>query len=135
MIILNFSHPLNQSHCRVIESLTGRLISRIIAVPTHFNLTMPLTGQVVALLDQIDLAPVEWQTASLLINLPALNVIAGALMAELHGRLGYFPAIIRLRPVTHAMTVGYEVAEVINLQTMRDQARRQRVVGRQGQSN
>ena len=30
---------------------------------------------------------------------PALNFITAVLLAELHGRMGYFPAIVRLRPV------------------------------------
>jgi len=76
--------------------------------------------------DRAGMAPAEWQTAPLLINPPALNSIAAALLAELHGRMGYFPPIVRLRPVAGSTPTRYEVAEVINLQEVRDQARRRR---------
>jgi hypothetical protein len=55
-----------------------------------------------------------------------LNVIAVTLLAELHGRMGYFPAMLRLRPVTGSTPPRFEVAEIINLQTVRDRARSRR---------
>jgi len=74
----------------------------------------------------VGLSPVEWQTLPFLINPPSLNVIAVTLIAELHGRMGHFPAIVRLRPVADSVPTRYEVAEVINLQAVRDTARSQR---------
>ncbi len=47
-------------------------------------------------------------------------------MAELHGRTGHFPASIRIRPVSEVTPPRYEVAEVINLQQVRENAREQR---------
>ena len=67
---------------------------------------------------------VEWQTLSLLISPPSLNFVAAALLAELHGRCGYFPAHLRLRPVGTSITPRYEVAEVLDLQGVRDKARK-----------
>ncbi len=46
------------------------------------------------------------------------------LLAELHGRMGYFPAIVRIRPVVDSLPPRYEVAEIINLQNVRETARR-----------
>jgi hypothetical protein len=40
--------------------------------------------------------------------------------------MGYFPTIIRLRPVANATPPRFEVAELINLQAVRDRAREQR---------
>ena len=38
-----------------------------------------------------------------------------ALLAELHGRCGYFPAHVRTRPVQGSIPPQYEVAEVMDL--------------------
>jgi hypothetical protein len=61
-----------------------------------------------------------------LINPPSLNFVAIALLAELHGRMGYFPACLRLRPVEGSTPPRYEVAELLNLQEARNAARRRR---------
>jgi hypothetical protein len=61
-----------------------------------------------------------------LVNPPSLNFIAVVLLAELHGRCSYFPAHLRLRPVQGSVPPRYEVAEVLNLQAVREEARRRR---------
>jgi hypothetical protein len=48
------------------------------------------------------------------------------LLAELHGRMGHFPAVLRLRPVPDSNPPQFEVAEVINLQEVRDETRKRR---------
>mgnify|MGYP001335350054 CR=1 FL=1 len=48
------------------------------------------------------------------------------LLANLHGRMGYFPPILRMRPVEGAIPPRFELAEVINLQALRDAARKER---------
>jgi hypothetical protein len=73
------------------------------------------------------LTPEEWQTAPLLVVLPSLNYIAAIVLAELHGRMGYFPSVVRLRPVEDALPPRYEVTEIINLQGVRDAARKKRL--------
>jgi hypothetical protein len=80
----------------------------------------------VVLADEAGLSPAEWQTLSLLVNPPSLNFIAVALLAELHGRCGYFPAHLRIRPVQGSIPPQYEVAEVLDLQSVRDAARNRR---------
>jgi hypothetical protein len=62
----------------------------------------------------------------LLVNLPSYNYAAALVLAELHGRAGHFPAVLRLRPVAGGATTEFEVAEIINLQAMRDAARQAR---------
>ncbi|MFL5624460.1 MAG: CRISPR-associated protein Csx15, partial [Ktedonobacteraceae bacterium] len=66
-----------------------------------------------------------WQTRPLLINPPGFAPAAFVLLAELHGRIGHFPSLIRLRPKAGPVT-GYEVAELLNLQSIRDTARLRR---------
>jgi hypothetical protein len=126
MILLNFSHPLTPDHLRQIAALIGRAVERVIEAPSQIDPQQPLAPQVVALVDQAGLSPAEWQTLPLLVNPPSLNFIAIVLLAELHGRCGYFPAHLRLRPVQGTMSPQYEVAEVLNLQALRDAARQRR---------
>ncbi len=126
MIILNFSHPLTPDHLAQVESLTGQRVERVVEVPVHFDHNAPFGPQVVALADACGLTPTEWQTVPILVVPPALNFIAVLLLAELHGRMGYFPPCLRLRPVEGALPPRYEVAEVLNLQAQRDAARTRR---------
>ncbi|OQA39911.1 MAG: hypothetical protein BWY52_03004 [Chloroflexi bacterium ADurb.Bin325] len=57
---------------------------------------------------------------------PSLNFIAVALLAELHGRMGYFPTCVRLRPVAGSTPPRFEVAELLPLNEVREAARRRR---------
>lgn len=126
MLLLNFSHPLTSDHLQQIEALTGQKVERMIEVQCQIDPQQPLLPQVVALADQTKLSPKEWQTLPLLINPPSLNFIAIVLLAELHGRCGYFPTHLRMRPVPQSIPPRYAVAEVVDLQTVRDTARRRR---------
>jgi len=132
MLILNFAHPLTDEHLAQIERLTGQKPERVIVINSQIDPQQPMAPQVVAMADAAGLSPEEWQTAPILINPPALNFSAVALIAELHGRMGYFPPCIRMRPVVgpdgqQLMPPRFEVAEIINLQEIRDRARQQRV--------
>lgn len=126
MILLNLSHPLTPDQLARIAELTGQSVERIIALPAQFDHQQPFHPQLDALMAQITLTPEEWQTGSILVNPPSLNFITGLVLAELHGRMGYFPPIVRLRPVEDALPPRYEVAEILNLQAVRDEARRKR---------
>lgn len=126
MLLLNFSHPLTPDHIRQVEGLTGEQVERVIEIPTQIDPQQPLGPQVVALADAVGFSPAEWQTLPLLVNPPSLNFIAVALLAELHGRCGYFPAMLRVRPVPGSTPPRYEVAEIVNLQMLREEARKRR---------
>lgn len=126
MLLLNFSHPLTPEQLQRIGELIVQPMARVIEVSTQFDHERPFAEQVRALVDSIGLTPEEWQTTPMLVNPPALNAIAVTLLAELHGRMGYFPAVVRLRPVSDGNPPQYEVAEIINLQAVRDAARARR---------
>ena len=126
MILLNFSHPLSPGELARLETLTGQPIERVVEVKTQIDTQANLVPQVVALADACKLSPEQWQTAPLLVLPPSLNFVAVTLLAELHGRMGYFPAHLRMRPVPDALPPRYEVAELINLQAVRDEARKKR---------
>lgn len=126
MILLNFSHPLTPEQAGQIEALTGQKVARVIHLPVQFDDDRSFLPQIQALMDQIPLSPQEYQTEMILINLPALNFIAGLLLAELHGRMGYFPPILRLRQVPGSLPPRYEVAEILDLQAVRKRSRAER---------
>jgi len=126
MILLNFSHPLTPDHLSQVESLSGQPITRVVDIPTQFDHAQPFPAQVEALADQAGLTPQEWQTTPLLVNPPSLHLIAVTLLAHLHGRMGYFPTVLRLRPVPGSTPPRFEVAELVNLQAVRDAARYRR---------
>jgi len=127
MILLNFSHPLTPEHLQQVEALAGEPVERVIAVNgLQFDPALPFVPQMTALVDGLGLTPEEWQTLHFVINPPAYNFIAVLLLAELHGRMGYFPAHLRLRPMPHVATTRFEVAEIMDLQAVRNAARRRR---------
>jgi hypothetical protein len=126
MLVLNFAHPLTPEHLEQIEALTGQKVERVIEVHSQIDPQQPLVPQVAALADKAGLSPAEWQSLPLLVNPPSLNFIAVVLLAELHGRCGYFPAHLRLRPVQGSIPPRFEVAEVLDLQMVRDGARKRR---------
>lgn len=123
MFLLNFSHPLTPEQIQQVEALTGRRLEEIRDVPVHFKNDQPFLPQLSAMMAQIQLTPQQWQSAPILINPPSLNFITALLMAELHGRMGYFPPILRMRPVTASVPPCYEVAEILNLNEVRERAR------------
>ena len=126
MILINFTHPLTQDQKAQIETAVGQPLTAVHDIPCHFDNQQPFPPQVTDLLDTIPLTAAQWQTEPLLINPPAYAPAAVTLLAELHGRTGHFPTIVRIRPVPDAISVQFELAELINLQTIRENARRNR---------
>lgn len=125
MLILNFAHPLTDEQKTQIEALAGATIEEVRTISVQIDQAKPLAGQMSALIDATHLSSEEWQTRSLLINPPGYTPAALVLLAELHGRIGHFPALIHLRRKAGAVT-SYEVAELTNLQAVRDEARQRR---------
>ena len=126
MILINFAHPLTSEHINQIEGFANQKVDRIIEISAAIDSQEEILPQVVDLIKQTGLSSTEWQTSRLLINPPSLNFIAITLLAELHGRCGYFPAHLRMRPVEGSVPIEYEVAEILNLQAIRETARKTR---------
>jgi len=103
--------------------MTGQKVTRVVDVETQFDSEQQFIEQARALVESVGLTAEEWQTIPLLVNLPGLNVIAALLLAEAHGRCGYFPAVLRLKPKPQTMPLQFEVSEVLNLQAVREKAR------------
>src|SRR5690606_16910307 len=101
-------------------------VVRVIDVKTQFEHARPFAEQARTLVEAVGLSAQDWQTAPLLVNLPSLNVIAALVLAELHGRCGYFPPVLRLKPVPDVVPPQFQVAEIVNLQAIREAARAMR---------
>jgi len=123
MLLLNFTHPLTSEQMDQIAELVDRPVDEVRHVPAQFDHTQPFGPQAQALVKACGLTPEDWQRTPLLVVPPALNFIAVVLLAELHGRLGYFPTCVRMRPVAGSRPPRYEVAELLDLQALRDAAR------------
>ncbi|HOB28119.1 MAG TPA: CRISPR-associated protein Csx15 [Bacillota bacterium] len=126
MQILNFAHPLTEAQLAGIEDLAGVKITGVTEIPSQIDPDKAIEPQIEAMLDYTGLTPQDWQTKPLLINLPSLNYSTAALLAQLHGRTGYFPPVLRLRPVTEEIAPRFEAVEILNLQAMRERARGRR---------
>lgn len=124
--VVNFSHPLEASHLAQLAAMTGRDIAQIYDTPAAIRQEEPLVPQAVALVQSIPFSPRDWQTRLIVVHLPGLASLAAAVLAELHGRMGHFPAILRLRPEIQGVVTTFVVAEIINLQELRDDARTRR---------
>ncbi len=126
MLILNFTHPLTPEQRAQIEALAHTSIEEVRTIPVQIDQSEPLEPQITSIVDSVGLSSEEWQTRPFLINPPGYAPAAFVLLAELHGRIGHFPSLIRLRPLPGSTPTVYEVAELINLQAIREEARRRR---------
>ena len=127
LTLLNFSHPLTADQIAHVEAQLRRDVAYVMDRVVAFDPQQPFADQARRLVDTIDLAPDQWQSRPLVVNLPGFSPIAAALLAELHGRCGGFPAVIRMK---HEGALNeYAVAEVIGLQEIRETARKRRMYG------
>ena len=126
VLVVNFSHPLTDEQKEQVRLLMGARIDEVISVPVQFSHEKDFHTQAVRYVDQVGLTSHQWQTRDILIILPGFSPAAAAILAELHGRMGHFPNILRLRPSHAQAGTQYEVAEIMNLQSIRDQARSRR---------
>lgn len=126
LVVVNFSHPLTIKHVETIKRLARDGVGRELGEMAKFDLTKELAAQVSELVDRVGLSSGQWQTEPILINPPGYQYATAILLAELHGRMGHFPTIIRMRPVPNSTPTQYEVVELLNLQAVRDRVREQR---------
>lgn len=123
-ILINLGRPLNKGQQEQICQLRNVFIAEVIQpdqTPPSFHDNEPYEIQTAQTIDGLGLTLEEWQSLPILVNLPGFAPAAAALVAELHGRMGHFPLLIRVRPSKQDRTV-YEVAEIMDLQRIRDKA-------------
>jgi hypothetical protein len=122
MLVLNFTHPLTVEQCAQIEALAQDTIIEVRTIYVQINHMEALGPQITTILNTVGLTGEEWQTRPLLINPPGYAQAAFVLLAEIHGRIGHFPTVVRLCP-KHGPITTYEVVELLNLQSVREAAR------------
>ena len=125
MLILNFTHPLTTEQCAQIEVLAHDTIAEVRGIAVKIDQAEALEPQINRIINEAGLSYEEWQTRPILINPPGYAPAAFVLLAEVHGRIGHFPTLLRLRP-RHGTITTYEVAELLNLQTIRETSREHR---------
>ncbi|MBF0585472.1 hypothetical protein INT08_03560 [Prosthecochloris sp. N3] len=124
-LALNFSgHPVLPQQAHDIQKKMGWPNIDVIDVPVGTvsedqNFLRTATRTV----DRIDLLPNEWQSFALVVIPSGYAPLWAALLADLHGRLGHFPDMVRLRPSPKGAKEKFEVAEIIDLRDVRQQAR------------
>ena len=126
MLVLNFGHPLTDAQRQSIECFAGQPVEEVLDIKSQFDHARPFAEQVAELVGGIPLTPSQWQGLPLLVNPPSLAGIACVVLAELHGRMGYFPPVLRLRPMSDQVPPKFEVAEIVDLQGVRERARGKR---------
>jgi hypothetical protein len=122
MLLLNFTHPLTDAQRAQIEALAGTSIEEVRTIRVQIRQEEALEPQITAIVERVGLSSLAWQTRPLLINPPGYAPAAFVLLAELHGRIGHFPSLVRLRPKSGPVPT-YEIAELLNLQAVRESAR------------
>jgi len=126
LYLLNFSHPVTDEQLTQIKKIIGAEQMEVVDVSTHFDNDMPFEPQLQALMAGLPISGRQLQTEQILIIPPALNFITAMVLAELHGRMGYFPPMVRIRSIANSLPPRYEVAEIVNLQRLRAEARKRR---------
>jgi hypothetical protein len=126
MLILNFSHPLTEEQQQQTMALLEVEQLELRDIKVHIDRSIPMGEVARDLAEAAKLSSHEWQSLAFVINPPGLAPLALALVAEIHGRSGGFPSMLNLRPIADAVPTRYELAEVVNLQQLRNQARSRR---------
>lgn len=125
-IVVNFSHPLSPAQLRDLRLDLNCRIEEVIERPVQFDNARPFAEQATAVVDAVGLTARAWQNSLLVVGLPGYAPGAAAILAELHGRIGHFPRVLRLRPACgsgQAGPGGFEFAEVMDLRQLRDESR------------
>lgn len=126
--VLNYSgHPVLPGQKLEIEKLMHWTSSDVINV-TIGNVPEDntFTATVLQAVESTGFSAEEWQTTPLVVIPSGYSAIWSVVLAELHGRLGYFPDVVRLRPAPSGSVEKFEVAEILNLGEIRHLSRHKR---------
>ena len=121
--VLNFHHPITQEVLDRYCADADCRVDAVIEVPVQLDDEQPFEDQVRRIVDFAGLTSEEWQTLRLAVMLPGYAPAAAVLLAELHGRMGHFPTVLRQRPVQQGSPTQFAFAEAINLQEIRSRSR------------
>ena len=127
-IVLNFSgHPVLPGQLKTIEKLLQWPATRVMDVQVGtIAEDKNFIANIVKAIEKIDLSPVQWQASSIVAIPAGYSAIWSVVLAEIHGRLGYFPDVVHLRPSSAVTGEKFEVAEIMNLRQVRHSSRDKR---------
>ncbi len=121
-IVINLStHPLTDEQKEQIQREV--YIEELIEHPVHFDATGELLPQIKKIVDTIGMTLEEWSGKLIYLVLPGIAPGAAALLAYIHGLRGGFPKLIWVYQDPEDPT-HYVVAQSVNLQKLRDIARK-----------
>jgi hypothetical protein len=122
-VVVNLLHPLDEGQLEQLRWALNGTIGEVINRPSpKFNLSRPLVEQVRELVDSLPLTSAAWEKTPIVLNPPGFAPATAVLLAELHGRMGYFPPIARFKPASSS-PAAFELAEVIDLREVREGGR------------
>jgi len=123
MKIINFSHPLTAENIKEVESLAGQTVDEVLEFPCPISFDECIVSQWQTFINNCGVTESQWQGEMLLVGLPSLNISAAVALAILHGKMGHFPVVLRSVPRQNGPFISYQVAELLNLQTVRAEHR------------
>lgn len=127
-LLLNFSsHPIKPGQEQALLAKTGWPSLEVVNIWLgNVPEDKDFVPTVLSYVDSIDLLPREWQAFPIAVVAAGYAPAWSVLLAELHGRLGYFPDLVRLRPAPAGVEEKFEVVEIVSLRHIRNQARAKR---------
>lgn len=119
--LINLSgHPLTDPQKKQLEDQYHASVEELIEVPIHFNPREELAPQVKKVIEDIGLVSKEWSERTIYLILPGIAPGAAAILAAIHGLKGGFPSIIWVYQSPQVDSQSYEIAQIINAQSIRD---------------
>ncbi len=124
MIFISFSDHIKEANHRAeieaLVSIGGGRIDEFVQTERTFNMDQPLVPQVVDWLAAVEFERLCALKKPFLIFPPSLNYVSAVLLALMHGATGDWPSILRIRPVDSGGVRSYAIAEIINLNQVRN---------------
>lgn len=125
LTVVNFSHPVTPEQRAAIAQQAGYQEVEVLEPPNQLDLHGDVVEQVRAMVDAVPLSAEDWQGTPLVVVLPGLALSAAVALAELNGRMGHFPTVVRMAR-GQGPVAAYEVLGLLDLQGVRDDARTRR---------
>jgi hypothetical protein len=123
MILLNFSTTFKSIQLAQAEILLHEPIDRVVNFPCQVDSDTEILPQFNKLMAKLPLNDAELKREPLVVVLPAQNYLAVLVIAYLHGRMGYFPQVIRTRLKATGLLPLHEAAELLDPQAVDDVAK------------
>lgn len=127
MLVINYGHPLSSEALSALSALLGgQVLGEVKEIRVQVDQGAPFAPQAAALVEAVGWSGRQWQQHQFVVVPPGLAPIAAVVLADIHGRCGHFPAIVRLAPAAGAVPARFVPAEIIDLAAVRDSARQDR---------